>query len=174
MATKLTSPLLLRLPPISVLLMNDNFSRFSCDNNRKSLAAYRPLTLHCGIFIFYIPSFFPLEVGNISSQNEKRQTALRAVVGFWAALARVESNRALLATGWRRESSTAADIAKRRHSLSPTVSTGSENVWNLAYFGSDSRKVRPVTTLALKKKNLYFVFPFPIVSRGSSPEGPWG
>lgn len=123
----------------------------------------------CGIFILYILSFYTSEMDNVSSANGKQQMALKAVVGFWTALARVESNRALIATGWRRESSTAAGIAKKRRSLSPTISTGSEDVWNLACFGNDSQNSCFVFFL-------FFIsfFSFQTVSRSSSPEGPWG
>lgn len=120
----------------------------------------------CGIFILYILSFYSSEMDNVSSANGKQQMALKAVVGFWTALARVESNRALITTGWRRESSTAAGIAKKRRSLSPTISTGSEDVWNLACFGNDSQKVRPVTIPVLFCSSLSKQFPGALHQKG--------
>lgn len=57
--TKLASPLFLRIGPIGVLLMNDDFRSFSRDNNRKPLPADRQSMrdswrLH---FVYFVPLF---------------------------------------------------------------------------------------------------------------------
>lgn len=94
--------------------MNDDFRSFSCDNNRKPLPACRQSMLDSWrLYFVYFILLFIRNGQRFSSANGKQQMALRAVVGFWPALARVESNHALLATGWRRESSTASGIAKK-------------------------------------------------------------
>lgn len=128
----------------------------------------------CGVFILCILSFYSSEMDNVSSANGKQQMALRAVVGFWPALARVESKpctaRHRAATRvkhrrWHREEAALA-LANNLDMKWGRVESGL--LWKWQSKGSASHN-------SFSFFLLFFIsfFSFQTVSRSSSHEGPW-
>lgn len=171
-ATKLASPLSLRIGPIGVLLMNDDLRSFSCDNNRKPLPADRQSMLESWrlYFVYFIPLFI---------RNGQR------FVSKWKTTNGTEGCRRLLTgfgKGWVKPCTARHGVAtrvkhRRRHREEAALALAN----NL-----DKKRGRASCLLwpALENDShnsflfffkLFFIsfFSFQTVSRSSSPEGPW-
>lgn len=115
-----------------------------------------------GVFILCILSFYSSEMDNVFRQqmeNSKWHWGLSSASDrLWQGL-----SQTMHCSPQGGDASQAPPLASRRsrRSLSPTISTWSEDVWNLACFGNDSQKVRPVTILFFFLIILYFVLLFP-------------